>query len=841
MFSNRTIRVRPALAAAAIGLVALPTLALISSTPGGAVPDASAATPSAFTASTNGAHVESTTVGSDASVSGDGNRIVFVAPSATTPPGQSTTPDSIWLRDRAAGTLTELISPNPALRSGASRHPVISRDGCNVVIVTELAFDLFRDDDDGARWDVYRTVLPNCPGTFETGQWQLVSTTSDAEPVARDDVAADQSPAVSGSGSKVVFARRAVPGAGDRADWTSLEVVDVTIPLGVTGRVVTAPGLPTTLAPDELRPIGQRDPSISDDGKFVAFTTDAIIESRLDLATDTEVVDATWPAVSAGAAKVTSPTTQVYRWDTDPSADEAAPSLRLVSADPNGVAGRTSSGHASVTALGDLVAFSSIADDLDRAANDLPAPTGAAIGASQIYVADLDPTQPLSSPDKPAEAVVRTVTLISRSATAMGNGPSSSPTLDAGGDSVIFTTTADNLNSLAARRSATGDVGDVVLANLVTGTLERITVRPDGTAADLGARQPRVSATARTIVFGSVNAAQLVGDTEIPSGAQIVSVQRDPQLDVTPVDVGTVAIGLPSAEWRTTIVNNGPGAFVPATIESSDPAFHISGGTCVAHVALPAGASCDIDVIFTPAIDGAASAAITLSEGRSNGLEVTAFVSGTGGTPTIVSDPSSQTLGSGIVGVRSANEATITLTNIGPFEEHLISVVRSGADTDDFPIRRDGCTGMVLVSGGYCQVTVGFAATQSGRRNAIVTISSEGGATTSAVVAGTGEYHPGIVAGPDTVGQRDQVTVSGLGFPADTSLSVGWSDSAQRMSVATSANGAFSARLPVVSGTATGTHTIIVLDPAGRHEPLESDPIMVTATRRSIPLAPRRP
>ncbi|MEZ5256715.1 MAG: hypothetical protein R2705_07445 [Ilumatobacteraceae bacterium] len=49
-------------------------------------------------------------------------------------------------------------------------------DGCTLVVVTELAYDVFRDDDRGTRWDTYRTVLPECrdasdaPGRVEPAQ-----------------------------------------------------------------------------------------------------------------------------------------------------------------------------------------------------------------------------------------------------------------------------------------------------------------------------------------------------------------------------------------------------------------------------------------------------------------------------------------------------------------------------------------------------------------------------------------------------------------------------------------------------------------------------------------------
>ncbi|MEZ5249813.1 MAG: hypothetical protein R2713_11550 [Ilumatobacteraceae bacterium] len=69
--------------------------------------------------------------------------------------------------------------------AGDSVRPAISGDGCVVAFVTEIAYDLFRDDDTGARWDVYRTVLPACEdgaadGGAAGGAGAGVDDTSDA-------------------------------------------------------------------------------------------------------------------------------------------------------------------------------------------------------------------------------------------------------------------------------------------------------------------------------------------------------------------------------------------------------------------------------------------------------------------------------------------------------------------------------------------------------------------------------------------------------------------------------------------------------------------------------------
>ena len=138
-----------------------------------------------------------TVIASNASVSGNGRYYVAQGiPPASDPaadPGSATACPQragerrpIYFTDRETNATMELTPVPPGVRTGNSIHPVISGDGCSVAIVTELPLDVFRDDDTGERWDVYRARLPLCGGEF--GGWELVSTRTDGSTLARDDV-----------------------------------------------------------------------------------------------------------------------------------------------------------------------------------------------------------------------------------------------------------------------------------------------------------------------------------------------------------------------------------------------------------------------------------------------------------------------------------------------------------------------------------------------------------------------------------------------------------------------------------------------------------------------------
>jgi hypothetical protein len=291
-----------------------------------------------------GATPATAVVGRFADVSDDGRWVVYEG----RPLGPDTRASTVFLRDRTvadpARAVTELTVPSPDLRSGESVRPVISGDGCVVVVVTQFAFDLFRDDDTGERWDVYRQVLPHCGG--EPGDWELVSATGspDGGLAAGDRTVPTERPAVSESGAVVAFTHRA---DGSKATLTQVSVVDLTVPLGDAGRSTPVPGTPLDQPATEFVHRGQFEPALSADGRTVAFTSDAL-------------ADAAVPAWGSGPVPGGPASTQVYVWDRD-----AGPlaGVMLVSG-RDGVAAATGADQPAVSGSGRFVAFRTAAPDL---------------------------------------------------------------------------------------------------------------------------------------------------------------------------------------------------------------------------------------------------------------------------------------------------------------------------------------------------------------------------------------------------------------------------------------------------------------------------------------------
>src|SRR3954452_9579838 len=280
--------------------------------------------------------------GANPSVSSDGRFVVYAGPPANADDQRAST---VWLRDRSNGGEVELTVPQAGVRLGSSVLPVISGDGCYAAVLTEMPLDLFRDDDNEGRWDVYRVKLPSCGGTLNG--WELISTNDyrGGDQAAADDIDPRFPPTVSGSGSVIAYTHQF---DASQPDLDGVIVVDMTKPAGQPGHSVPVAGTPTTAPNGTYKYAGLREPSVSDDGLFVAFTSDA----------NSSKSTADW---SSGQIPGEFASSQVYVWNRLNSDVTSAGICAALGPDStaNGDAGSPT-----ISADGTYVAFSSTAVNL---------------------------------------------------------------------------------------------------------------------------------------------------------------------------------------------------------------------------------------------------------------------------------------------------------------------------------------------------------------------------------------------------------------------------------------------------------------------------------------------
>jgi Tol biopolymer transport system component len=705
-------------------------------------------------------------------VSADGRLVVFAGPpTAADDPRTST----VYLRDRALGTTIELTEPLDAIRSGDSVMPVISADGCAVAVVTEFAYDLFRDDDTGERWDVYLERLPSCGGTL--GDWSLVSTDlgSGFDAGAADDVSPLYPPAITAEGATVAYTQRF---GLDAPELTRVTVADLTMPLGDPGRTLAVYGTPIGEPTSVFRYRGVREPSISDDGSVLAVTSDVDLVAR-------EWGEGDRPGDFA--------TSHVYVWDRTQL--DPALAMRRVSGDANSDG---DAGSPVVSGDGNTVAFVSASTDLVAGA-DLPPCTPAC--RTQVYVLDRptglmrlasrvpgDPTQPGVGADMGAWA----------------------PSLTRTGAEVAFVTRSTNL--FPTRSADAGELGDgdIVVAVPATGEARRLSVLPDGvTPAPAANANPKLSAHGRVLVFDTLAGAAFGGTNG--KGRQLAMIDRRPDVSLSDLDLGTVVVGFPGPEWYLVVENHGPASFVPALTSVDNPDFLVSGGSCVdrASTPVPPGGTCTVNLMFMPSKPGPAEARLTVHEYGFGATSVSSTLHGFGGEPALAPTPAGADTGDVEVGAVS-EPVSYGVFNIAFTLQTIRSIEVRGRDALDFRVSLDQCTGNTLEASKGCIVQVQFAPTASGRRSASIVATADDGVYTTMLVSGRGHWKPAISVAEPVVLSPSRMEVTGGGFGPNAAVTFAWADGSGRGTTTVSDGyGQVKVQLIVPPGSRPGPRTLV--------------------------------
>ena len=191
-----------------------------------------------------------------------------------------------------------------------------------------------------------------------------------------------------------------------------------------------------------------------------------------------------------------------------------------------------------------------------------------------------------------------------------------------------------------------------------------------------------------------------------------------------PLSFGNAVVNSASAPQTLTLTNSGGANLTGITLAFSSPRYArpagAAGGTCGASgtATLAGGASCTINVVFTPTAVGAVPATLTITASVGvTGSPVT--LTGTGVAPSTVSvtpNPLTITLPTGT----ASGTATVTLTNTGATAPVTVSAVAvSGGSLFTWffnaVVGADNCTGTTLAPGATCTVGVRFTNVLSAR------------------------------------------------------------------------------------------------------------------------------
>ena len=225
-------------------------------------------------------------------------------------------------------------------------------------------------------------------------------------------------------------------------------VVDLTVPIGQPGHALPVAGTPSDVPDTTFRHKGLREPAVSDDGLFVAFTSDA----------DSSKPTPDW---SSGEKSGGFATSQVYVWDRlnpDPNTAVKRVSLGRDST-ANGDAGSPA-----ISADGTYIAFESTAVNLVIGASLPPCINSC---PPQVYRYNRSTTPSvLSAGYQPAPA--RQIIGADLGATE--------PAISSDGSQIAFVTRSTNLLTTRPAVGGAADDGDIMVSNVDVAEVYRASV-----------------------------------------------------------------------------------------------------------------------------------------------------------------------------------------------------------------------------------------------------------------------------------------------------------------------------------------------------------------------------
>ncbi|HZB88993.1 MAG TPA: choice-of-anchor D domain-containing protein [Terracidiphilus sp.] len=279
---------------------------------------------------------------------------------------------------------------------------------------------------------------------------------------------------------------------------------------------------------------------------------------------------------------------------------------------------------------------------------------------------------------------------------------------------------------------------------------------PPAPVTQLSAAPPPV--TPNVLVAGTYGR----GIWQIPlltAGTQITTATISP----ASLSFGTEAYGTPSSPQTITLTNTGGIALAVSSIAVTGDFTETD--DCQSE-AIAANADCAILVTFTPSQEGSRTGQLTVNANVAGG-ELTAALSGTGGSPTAFAlSPAALAFGPVAVGSTSS-PLQITVENT---QSTAVSVTSAGV-SGPFTLASNAC-GSSIAANTSCQLTVTFTPTQAGAATGVLTLVDSAG-TQTVTLAGTGAKpatdtlaplsvtFPGTVVGQLSVAQTVTLTNSG--------------------------------------------------------------------------------
>ncbi|HEY6270415.1 MAG TPA: choice-of-anchor D domain-containing protein [Terriglobales bacterium] len=261
-----------------------------------------------------------------------------------------------------------------------------------------------------------------------------------------------------------------------------------------------------------------------------------------------------------------------------------------------------------------------------------------------------------------------------------------------------------------------------------------------------------------------------VGNAYVSNSGVSVLLQTTVSLSVTLLNFGHVAVGQSSVVQTVSVTNNGIGtmAISGVSINGTNSGDFAESNECGSSLA--AGASCTINVTFTPTAYGNRSAALSVTDGAL-GSPQSVVLSGFGDAPLVGLSATSVAFPQQLVGT-VAHTRQVQLTNTGTAALTISGIVLGGTNSADF-LESNNCPAS-LAAGAGCTISVAFRPETKGSLSAQVTVTDNAaGSPQTIVLTGTatffqlspaslsfGDQKVGTTSAPQTVTLTNVAVVS---------------------------------------------------------------------------------
>ena len=239
------------------------------------------------------------------------------------------------------------------------------------------------------------------------------------------------------------------------------------------------------------------------------------------------------------------------------------------------------------------------------------------------------------------------------------------------------------------------------------------------------------------ILNGKFTSAELA-DLAAFIGNPSVSAGPVAALSATNLAFNATVVGQSSASISASLSNTGTAALSISTlaIGGSNPSdFVLSGGSCANGGSIAAGASCGVQLTFTPTATGGRAASLNINHNATGGISsITLGGTGTAAPQATISlSATSVNFGTPLVGSDSALQ-TITVNNSGQAQLTFSGITVSGANAGIMTVGGSCATATPVAAGASCTVTVQATPVASGAFAANLNLASN--ASNGAVAIG---------------------------------------------------------------------------------------------------------